>query len=103
MLVTGLFLVVTSAAQAAPIGALKQYRLPTANSAPRYIANGADGNRWFTENPDFLPPAIGRITPAGQVTEFGPACSFCFLNDIAQGPDNVLYFTSNDPFLGRIT
>jgi len=30
-------------------------------------------------------------------------CNFCILNDIVQGPGDVLYFTSNDPFLGRIT
>jgi virginiamycin B lyase len=90
-------------AQAAPAGALKQYRLPTRDSAPRYIANGADGNRWFTESSEFLPATIGRITPSGAVTEFGPACDFCILNDIAQGPGAILYFTSNDPFLGRIT
>ena len=37
------------------------------------------------------------------MTEFGPACPFCILNDIAQGPGNILYYTSNDPILGRIT
>jgi streptogramin lyase len=98
-----LFLLLTGVAQAAPIGALKQYRVPTADSAPRYITNGSDGNRWFTESSEFTQPNIARITPAGQVTEFGPACEFCILNDIVQGPGDVLYFTSNDPFLGRIT
>ena len=77
LLVTGLLLVVTAAAQAAPIGSLKQYRVPTADSAPRYITNGSDGNRWFTESSEFVPPTIGRITPSGAVTEFGPACPFC--------------------------
>lgn len=88
---------------AAPVGALKQYRVPTANSAPRYITNGSDGNRWFTESSEFLPAAIGRITPTGVVTEFPVDCNFCILNDIVQGPSNVLYFTSNNAFLGRIT
>jgi virginiamycin B lyase len=103
LLAAGLCLLLETGAQGAPIGALKQYRLPTADSAPRYIANGADGNRWFTESSEFLPATIGRITPAGDVAEFGPACAFCILNDIAQGPGDVLYFTSNDPELGRIT
>jgi streptogramin lyase len=103
LLTTGLLMFLVSAAHAAPIGALKQYRLPTADSAPRYIATGSDGNRWFTESSEFQPPTIGRITPSGAVTEFVPACSFCILNDIVQGPENVLYYTSNDPILGRIT
>jgi len=91
-------------AQAAPIGGLKQYRLPTADSAPRYIANGSDGNRWFTESSEFVvPAAIGRITPDGAVTEFPAECNGCILNDIVQGPGGILYFTSNDPFLGGIT
>jgi virginiamycin B lyase len=103
LLAAGLSMLVVSPAQSAPVGALKLYRLPTADSAPRYIANGSDGNRWFTESSEFLPATIGRITPSGAVTEFGPACPFCILNDIAQGPGDILYYTSNDPILGRIT
>jgi virginiamycin B lyase len=103
LLTTGLLTLLVATAQAAPFGSLKQHRLPTADSQPRAIANGSDGNRWFTEGSEFLPATIGRITPAGDVTEFGPACDFCILTDIAQGPDDILYFTSNDPDLGRIT
>jgi virginiamycin B lyase len=103
VLVAGLFALAAGPAQAAPVGALKQYRVPTANSQPRDITNGADGNRWFTESSEFVTPTIGRITPAGDITEFRPACEFCILTDIIQGPDDVLYYTSNDPILGRIT
>jgi virginiamycin B lyase len=102
-LIAGLCALLAGTAQAAPVGALKQYRVPTADSQPRDIANGSDGNRWFTETSEFVPPTVGRITPAGDVTEFGPACPFCILTDIVQGPDDILYFTSNDPILGRIT
>jgi hypothetical protein len=35
---------VLSAAQAAPLGGLKQFRVPTDNSAPRHITVGSDGN-----------------------------------------------------------
>src|SRR3954471_11088272 len=97
-----LSLMLTASASAAPVGVLKQFRIPTANSQPRYITNGSDGNRWFTESSD-LTPQIGRITPAGVVTEFSVACSFCLLNDIAQGPNNTLYFSTNQSVLGRIT
>ena len=95
-----------SAAQAAPVGTLKQFRVPTADSEPLSITNGSDGNRWFVEgNLDSVleSPAIGRITPAGDITEFPVNCSFCSLSDIVQGPEGILYFTSNEPVLGRIT
>ena len=95
-----------SAAQAAPVGALKQFRVPTADSEPLSITNGSDGNRWFVEgNQDSVleSPAIGRITPAGGITEYPVNCSLCSLSDIVQGPGGILYFTSNEPVLGRIT
>jgi virginiamycin B lyase len=101
LVATTLLLTLPALAQAAPVGALKQYKL-AAGSGPRYIANGSDGNRWFTESSD-VRQVIGRITAAGVVSEFGPVCEFCILDDIAQGPGDVLYYTSNDPVLGRIT
>jgi streptogramin lyase len=71
MLAVGLVLSLGSAALAAPVGALKQFRVPTANSQPRAITNGSDGNRWFTEGTEFTsaPAKIGQITPAGSITE----------------------------------
>ena len=104
-----------SAAQAAPLGGLKQFRVPTDNSQPRHITVGSDGNLWFTEgNEIFTPNAdpetggtfhnnIGRITPAGDITEFRVDGCQCFLNDIVQGPNNILYYTTNNQGLGRIT
>jgi streptogramin lyase len=95
------------AAVAAPTARLKQFKVPTANSQPRDITNGADGNRWFTEGTEFTgaPAKIGRITPAGAITEFEPTgddgCNFCILTDIQQGQGNLLYITSNDPQLMR--
>jgi virginiamycin B lyase len=114
-----------SAAQAAPVGKLVQFRVPTDNSQPRYITEGSDGNLWFTEGNDIFTPNpdpntggtfhrnIGKITPAGEITEFPiegrdpdnplPTQCDCLLNDIVQGPDNILYFTTNSNRLGRIT
>jgi streptogramin lyase len=104
-----------SAAQAAPVGMLKEFRVPTDNSEPRYIAEGSDGNLWFTEGADFFTPnpdpntggtfhnQIGRITPTGTIDEFRVDGCQCFLNDIVQGPGGVLYFTTNSNRLGRIT
>jgi streptogramin lyase len=107
LLAGGLALSVGSATAAAPIGALKQFKVPTANSQPRAITNGSDGNRWFTEGTEFTgaPAKIARITPAGDITEFAPdvadGCNFCIITDIAQGPGGILYITSNDPTLMR--
>src|SRR6185437_9223822 len=68
-LAVGLVLSVGSAALAAPVGALKQFKVPAANSQPRAITNGSDGNRWFTEGTDSRPrppksPASHRPTPS---------------------------------------
>jgi streptogramin lyase len=94
-----------AAAFAGQAGMLKQFKVPTASSQPRAITNGSDGNRWFTEGTEFTgaPAKIGRITPAGAVTEFSVDCNGCIITDIAQGPGDILYFTSNDPTLGRFT
>jgi virginiamycin B lyase len=85
------------------VGALKQFKVPTANSQPRAITNGSDGNRWFTEGSEFTsaPAKIGQVTPAGSITEFDANCQFCILTDIVQGPAEILYITSNNPILLR--
>jgi streptogramin lyase len=104
VLVAGVAMLVASVAQAAPIGTLKQFRVPTANSDPLGITRSSDGNFWFTEShlrAIGIDNAIGRITPAGTVTEF-VVCQFCFPGAIVQASDGNLYFTSNDG-LGSIT
>src|SRR5215831_2795257 len=69
---------------------------------PEGITRGPDGNLWFAENTS---SRIGRITPAGVITEFsagitpnsGPGA-------ITRGPDGNLWFTeilANK--IGRIT
>lgn len=74
-LAAGLVFSLGSTALAAPIGMLKQFKVPTANSQPRSITNGSDGNRWFTEGTDstLAPAKIARITSSGAITEFAPA------------------------------
>lgn len=101
----GLAVSLGTTALAAPAGKLKQFRVPTAGSSPMHITEASDGNFWFTEsfinNQNASPHNVGKVTPAGDVTEF-PVCDFCFPSDIAQGQDGFLYFSSNDG-LGRIT
>lgn len=102
-LAAGMLLSLGTAALAAPIGSLNQYRVPTANSDPRAITTGSDGNVWFTEGTEFTgsPAKIGRVTPGGGITEFDIDCNFCILTDIVEGPGGILYLTSNNPILVR--
>ena len=106
LVVAWLAIVFAPGAPAAPIGGLKQFRIPTANSDPKHITMGSDGNFWFTESfvrsQVFSFHNIGRITPNGAITEFA-VCDFCFPNDVVEGPAGILYFTKSDPALGRIT
>jgi hypothetical protein len=80
----------------------------SANSQPRGIALGPDGNVWFAA---FAAPGrIGRITPGGTVTEFtgGVTPGFSANSqpvDITPGPDGNLWFTEQGAGgrIGRIT
>ena len=68
-------------------------------AAPNSIALGPDGNLWFTEA-----AGIGRITPAGTVTEFSLAPNVDPSSKITAGPDGNLWFAQfNEDRVGRIT
>ena len=98
---TGLAALTLSAGQAAPVGVVTEFRVPTPTSQPAGVVAGPDGAVWFTE---FTGNKIGRITPSGAITEFplptpgsGPA-------GIAAGPDDNLWFTEQfGNKIGRIT
>jgi RHS repeat-associated protein len=49
----------------AGVGSITEFAIPTANSGPRDIVTGQDGNLWFTEH---VGKRIGRITAQGVVT-----------------------------------
>ena len=83
------------------------------------ITAGPDGNVWFTEHQQNGVAGIGKITPAGRISQFvipttpkGAKASDYSLS-ITTGPDHNLWFnltpptTSNDttpaPFIGRAT
>jgi streptogramin lyase len=75
--------------------------------SPAGITTGPDGNLWFAESPSGYPTPpfgnIGRITPAGQVTQFSVP-SAGSISYIVQGPDGNLWFTeSSANQIGRIT
>src|SRR5262249_10177179 len=69
-------------------------------SYPVGIAKGSDGAMWFTE----FSNRIGRITTAGDVTEFNLAAANNAPNAIALGSDGAMWFTdSATNQIGRIT
>jgi streptogramin lyase len=90
-----------SASALTPTGTITEFTIPTPLSYPLGIAAGPDGNLWFTET-----QKIGRITPAGVITEFPLSVlwSGSGPNKIAAGPDGNLWFTETDGSgIGKIT
>src|SRR5262245_54288010 len=87
---------------------ITEFPLPPLNLGASFgavgITAGPDGNVWFA---DPVAHAVGRITPAGQVTEFPtPGIE---ADAITAGPDGNLWFLNNaltfsgSPAVGRIT
>jgi virginiamycin B lyase len=70
-------------------GAVREFGPVSGN--PDRITTGPDGNLWFTE-PFPFDSRIGRITPAGAITEF-PLSGGSQPRDIVAGPDGNLWFT----------
>jgi streptogramin lyase len=73
-------------------GAFTVFALPNDASDPGAITTGPDGNLWFTE---FYSRKIGRITPAGSVTEFPVVGN---PREITTGPDGDLWFINDSIF-----
>jgi streptogramin lyase len=86
--------------------AITEFPLPPLGSAGNFtpaITGGPDGNLWFTD-----PAAIkvGRITPAGQVTEFTPTEGGNAVgSSITAGADGNVWFAAGPyaPAVSRIT
>jgi virginiamycin B lyase len=80
---------------------VNSYAIPTAALQPRAIVLGADGNIWFGE---FAGSKIGRITPAGVITEFALPTPDSGPRALAAGPDgNIWYSAFRANRIGRIT
>jgi sugar lactone lactonase YvrE len=96
-----------------PTGSITEYPLRKADSDPGGIAVGPDGNMWFTETTwhsgrrgrVFTGSAIGRITPAGRITEYPLPAAGSDPGGITTGPDGNLWFTESEGNgkIGRIT
>ena len=72
------------------------------------IAEGPDGNVWYTHWGRRGPPTIGRMTPSGHVAEFPLHARHrpgsAILGEIVAGPDGNLWFLEELPNrIGRIT
>jgi virginiamycin B lyase len=81
-------------------GIIKVYSLPTQNSLPSYITKGPDGAVWFTES---VASKIGRITPAGRITEYPLAQSGSNLVGITAASGALWFANFDGPAVGRIT
>jgi streptogramin lyase len=81
---------------------IRDFPIPTPVGDPAGITAGPDGSLWFAE---LEGNRIGRITPAGAVTEFSAGISpGSRPNEITTGPDGNLWFTEGaGNRIGRIT
>ena len=77
---------------------IQQFTIPTANADATGITTGPDGNLWFTEESG---DKIGKLTPAGDFTEY-PNAGGSFPSAITAGPDGALWFTEFGA-IGEIT
>src|SRR5947209_18301791 len=73
-----------------PTPTFYQFSIPVAANKPQWIAQGSDGNMWFTENPG---GKVARITPAGVVTEFTVPTANAQPQMIIGASDGNLWFT----------
>jgi len=88
------------AAAARGSGSVSEFTLPHGNSLPYGIAEGPDGNVWFTEQ---IGNRIGRVTTSGVITEFELPQPESQPKGIAAGPDGALWFAeSRGDRIGRI-
>jgi streptogramin lyase len=90
----------------------QEFALLTAANNPQFIANGSDGNLWFTElgDPNFTGCRIGRVNLGGSpsISEFSlpnsqpfPLGDWC--NGIALGSDGNMWFAETGVgSIGRI-
>lgn len=84
---------------------MTEYRIPGAqpgwaDSGPKGITAGPDGNLWFVE---LWGSRVGRISTAGAMTFWPLPTQSSRPHDITAGPDGALWFTEGAGRIGRIT
>lgn len=99
----------------APSGQVTEFQMPGESvedtQAAGPIVAGADGNMWFSGyrgvpgsgKPSQKVPAIGRITPSGEITQFDQPGAGTYPTRLATGPDGNVWFTESGGQVGRIT
>ncbi len=105
------FVGVDKIAKMTPSGHVTEFSLPFPGQGPRDVtfkgvlglAPGSDGNVWFVEGTYPIAAIIGRITPAGQFTEFTVAGDSSSLEALTTGPDGNVWFIDVNGLVGRIT
>src|SRR5919108_449298 len=70
--------------------------------SPRPLERGQGVGDGAPDETFQTPGQVARVTPRGDITEFD-VCDSCITNDIAEGPDGILYISDNDGHLRRIT
>lgn len=70
-----------------------QYALPTQSAHAASLTTGPDGNLWFAES---NAGSVGRVTMAGQITEFPINPTYPRLCAITAGPDGNLWVAACD-------
>ncbi len=82
-----------------PTGTVTPFEIPSSYQ-PGAITAGADGNLWFSTTQ----AAVGRITPAGEVTMFTAGLpSDTLIQDLALGPDGDVWYADIHARLGHIS
>jgi streptogramin lyase len=86
-------------------GAVKEFDYSTVDMTPNLdeITEGADGNVYFTDKGNV--PGIGKITPAGTITESATTPLTSMPSGIGAGPDGNVWFSDqgSPPAIGRVT
>jgi len=83
-------------------GVISEFPLPATNNDVSGLTDGPDGNLWFSASTSngfgsSAPSSfIGRITPAGVISEFGLPSIYSSASALTTGPDGNLWF-SNQP------
>jgi streptogramin lyase len=89
----------TAIGRMTPSGVQDFFPIP-GKGGPGMLAVGPDGNIWF---PEILANKIGKITPAGVITDYPLSAPFVSPIAITAGPDGNLWFTDDSKNVGTIT
>jgi virginiamycin B lyase len=80
---------------------IREFPIPTPDSAPDGIASGTGGDLWFAETRG---NKIGRISPAGTITEYPVPTKDSGPMGVFVDPDGTVWFTeSRAGKIGRLT